>query len=63
MKRGDRIKIVDGGYKGQEGMIVWVDYDFNQLTIATDSRDELMTKIPQRCVEVVSACNICIPVV
>lgn len=63
MKRGDAVKIIEGGYKGETGLIVWVDYKFNQVTVAPDTREGCMVKLSQNWVEVIRACNMIIPVV
>tara|TARA_A100001011_G_C13756310_1_gene613359 strand:+ start:140 stop:331 length:192 start_codon:yes stop_codon:yes gene_type:complete len=63
MKRGDKILIVEGGYKGETGAVIWVDYQFGNVTVAPDTRDGCMVKLSQNWVELIQACNTVAPVV
>ena len=58
MRRGDKVLVVEGGYKGETASVVWVDYEFGNVTIAPDARDGCMVKLSQNWVELLQACNV-----
>jgi ribosomal protein L24 len=57
VKRGDKVLIIEGGYKGETGSVIWVDYEYGNVTVAPDTRSGCMVKLSQSWVEVTSACN------
>tara|TARA_R110001583_G_scaffold23585_1_gene86965 strand:- start:846 stop:1037 length:192 start_codon:yes stop_codon:yes gene_type:complete len=63
VKRGDKVEIIRGGHTGEQGSIIWVFYDSNQVTVAPDTSDGPMVKLSQDWVEIIHACNMIIPMV